>query len=85
MFSSASLLVFGTKLIPILRVGVWEAAKWVAKVRDKTCPDCSRSVILKTNMAGGHFGEGGRYAHCEETAYDYAFLIKLAGTSQGEK
>ncbi|KAB2614264.1 prolyl endopeptidase-like [Pyrus ussuriensis x Pyrus communis] len=42
------------------RVGFWEAAKWVAKVRESTCPRCSRSVILKTNMAGGHFGEGGR-------------------------
>ncbi|KAM7265070.1 hypothetical protein ACFE04_002753 [Oxalis oulophora] len=59
------------------RVGVWEAAKWVAKVRDITCGDCSRSVILKTNMDGGHFGEGGRFSHCEETAYDYAFLIKV--------
>ncbi|XP_039059867.1 protease 2 [Hibiscus syriacus] len=61
------------------RVGVWEAAKWVAKVRDGTCALCSRSVILKTNMTGGHFGEGGRYRQCEETAYDYAFLVKVMG------
>ncbi|OMO72167.1 hypothetical protein COLO4_27799 [Corchorus olitorius] len=61
------------------RVGVWEAAKWVAKVRDSTCSSCSRSVILKTNMTGGHFGEGGRYIQCEETAYDYAFLVKAMG------
>lgn len=59
-----------------LRVGVWEAAKWVARVRDSTCSTCSASVILKTNMSGGHFGEGGRYAQCEEAAYDYAFLLK---------
>ncbi|XP_060669574.1 uncharacterized protein LOC107429092 [Ziziphus jujuba] len=58
------------------RVGVWEAAKWVAKIRDKTCSACSGSVILKTNMTGGHFGEGGLYGQCEETAYDYAFLLK---------
>lgn len=61
------------------RVGVWEAAKWVAKVRDRMCSACSHSVILKTNMTGGHFGEGGRYSQCEETAYDYAFLIKVCG------
>ncbi|CAL1395198.1 unnamed protein product [Linum trigynum] len=61
------------------RVGVWEAAKWVAKVRDTTCPNCSRSVILKTNMSGGHFGEGGYYAQCDDTAYEYAFLIKALG------
>ncbi|GLT27536.1 hypothetical protein SLA2020_025230 [Shorea laevis] len=63
------------------RVGVWEAAKWVAKVRDSTCSRCSRSVILKTNMSGGHFGEGGRYIQCEETAHDYAFLVKVMGAN----
>ncbi|GAY64572.1 hypothetical protein CUMW_234540 [Citrus unshiu] len=36
---------------------VWEAAKWVAKVRDRMCSACSHSVILKTNTTGGHFGE----------------------------
>ncbi|KAK8659346.1 hypothetical protein V6N13_029550 [Hibiscus sabdariffa] len=61
------------------RVGVWEAAKWVAKVRDGTCSLCSRCVILKTNMTAGHFGEGGRYSQLEETAYDYAFLAKVMG------
>uniref|UniRef100_F6HGE8 Prolyl endopeptidase n=1 Tax=Vitis vinifera TaxID=29760 RepID=F6HGE8_VITVI len=63
------------------RVGVWEAAKWVAKVRDSTCSSCSSGVILKTNMNGGHFGEGGRHGHCEETAYEYAFLMKVMGIS----
>ncbi|XP_028085498.1 uncharacterized protein LOC114286512 isoform X1 [Camellia sinensis] len=62
------------------RVGVWEAAKWVAKVRDITCSCCSRSVILKTNMSGGHFGEGGRFGQCEETTYEYAFLMKVMGS-----
>ncbi|KAF2282934.1 hypothetical protein GH714_043251 [Hevea brasiliensis] len=61
------------------RVGVWEAAKWVARIRDSTCSSCSCSVILKTNMAGGHFGEGGYHSKCEETAYDYAFLMKVRG------
>ncbi|KAL6573596.1 hypothetical protein OROHE_002055 [Orobanche hederae] len=59
------------------RVGVWEAAKWVAKMRDTTCSQCSSGVILRTNMNGGHFREGGRYMHCWETAYDYAFLMKV--------
>ncbi|CAH2066286.1 unnamed protein product [Thlaspi arvense] len=66
------------------RVGVWEGAKWVAKIRESTCHDCSRGVILRTNMSGGHFGEGGRYAQCEETAYDYAFLIKVMGHHNNE-
>ncbi|KAI4357962.1 hypothetical protein L6164_001874 [Bauhinia variegata] len=61
------------------RVGVWEGAKWVAKVRDSTCSNCSCTVIMKTSMIGGHFGEGGRYGQCDETAYDYAFLMKALG------
>ncbi|KAK8950209.1 hypothetical protein KSP40_PGU013767 [Platanthera guangdongensis] len=61
------------------RVGVWEAAKWVARVREKTCRICSRSIILKTSMIGGHFGEGGRYSHIDDTAFEFAFLIKSMG------
>ncbi|KAL6844833.1 hypothetical protein ACP4OV_025492 [Aristida adscensionis] len=63
----------------MLTVGVWEAAKWVAKVRAITCVSCSRAVILKTNMQSGHFGEGGRFTHCDETAFEYAFLMKALG------
>lgn len=63
------------------RVGVWEAAKWVAKIRDTACSSCSSSVILRTNMNGGHFRDGGRFAHCLETAYEYAFLLKVMGVS----
>lgn len=48
----------------------------MAKIRERTCHACSGSVILKTNMSGGHFGEGGRYGQCEEAAYEYAFLLK---------
>ncbi|KAJ3677527.1 hypothetical protein LUZ60_003251 [Juncus effusus] len=58
------------------RVGVWEAAKYVAKAREITCNLCSNNILLKTNMISGHFGEGGRFLQCEETAFDYAFLIK---------
>ncbi|KAK6931380.1 Peptidase S9, prolyl oligopeptidase, catalytic domain [Dillenia turbinata] len=61
------------------RVGVWEPAKWVAKVRDSTCSSCSHSVILKTKMTGGHFSEGGRFGQCKEAAFDYAFLLKSLG------
>ncbi|KAI3719320.1 hypothetical protein L6452_20217 [Arctium lappa] len=59
------------------RVGVWEAAKYVARIRETTCSNCSPLVILKTNMSGGHFGEGGRSGQCEELAYEYAFLMKV--------
>ncbi|CAN4122009.1 unnamed protein product [Withania somnifera] len=68
-------------VIADVRVGVWEAAKWVAKIRDKTCNWCSFSVILHTNMSGGHFGESGRFGQCEEAAYEYSFLMKVLGES----
>lgn len=64
------------------RVGVWEAAKWVAKIREDTCTSCSRAVILKTEMNGGHFGEGGRFGQSEEKAYEYVFLMKVMGLLQ---
>ncbi|XP_071708960.1 uncharacterized protein [Rutidosis leptorrhynchoides] len=66
------------------RVGVWEAAKYVARIRENTCLSCCRSVILKTNMSGGHFGEGGRSGQCEELAFEYAFLMKVMGQSDGK-
>ncbi|GAB2280158.1 hypothetical protein Dimus_014795 [Dionaea muscipula] len=63
------------------RVGIWEAAKWVAKVRENTCKNCSSAVVLKTEMTGGHFAEGGRFGQCSDTSYDYAFLMKVLGFS----
>jgi protease II len=36
-------------------------------------------------MTGGHFGEGGCYSQCEETAYEYAFLMKTIGNVNGNK
>lgn len=52
----------------------------MARVRDVACSTCSSSVILRSNMSGGHFGEGGRFGHCEEIAHEYAFLLKALGT-----
>lgn len=67
------------------RVGVWEAAKWVARVRDTTCQECCKSIILNTDMHGGHFKEGGRFTHCMDMAYEYAFLIKVMSLSNSVK
>ncbi|GJX74861.1 protease 2 [Tanacetum coccineum] len=64
------------------RVGVWEAAKYVSRIRESTYSKCSRSIILKTNMARGHFGKGGRSGKCEELAYKYAFLMKVMGEAK---
>ncbi|KAL8157380.1 hypothetical protein AgCh_002179 [Apium graveolens] len=62
-----------------LRVQVWQPAKWVAKVRENACSECSKAVILKTNMKCGHFGEPWDFTERRETAYKYAFLVKAMG------
>lgn len=59
------------------QVQYWEPAKWVARLRAlKT--DQNR-LLLKTNMDAGHGGASGRYKRYRETAFQYAFLLDLAG------
>jgi len=58
-------------------VQYWEPAKWVAKLR-ATKTDTNR-LLLKTNMGAGHGGASGRYRRYRETAFEYAFLLDLAG------
>jgi oligopeptidase B len=55
------------------RVGYWEPAKWVAKLR-ATKTD-SNTLLLKTNMGSGHGGSSGRYDYLKEMAFRYAFIL----------
>ena len=41
------------------RVTYWEPAKYVARLRATRTDD--NPLLLKTNMASGHFGQSGRY------------------------
>jgi oligopeptidase B len=59
------------------QVQYWEPAKWVAKLRAMKT-DRNR-LLLKTNMEAGHGGASGRYRAWRETAFEYAFLLDLAG------
>ena len=59
------------------QVQYWEPAKWVAKLRAlKT--DHNR-LLLKTDLEAGHGGKSGRYERYRDTAFEYAFLLDLAG------
>lgn len=57
------------------RVGYWEAAKWVARLRDHKQDD--NLLMLKTNMDAGHQGASGRFDYLKEVADDIIFVSKM--------
>jgi oligopeptidase B len=57
-----------------------EPAKWTAKLRAMKT-DTNR-LILKTNMEAGHAGASGRYKRWRDVAFEYAFLLDLAGVKE---
>jgi oligopeptidase B len=59
------------------QVQYWEPAKWVAKMRAYKTDD--NMLILKTQMQAGHGGVSGRYKQYKEYAFQYAFILDLAG------
>ncbi|HEX7320290.1 MAG TPA: S9 family peptidase [bacterium] len=57
------------------RVGYWEPAKWVARLRAQKSG--TNLLLFKTNMGAGHSGVSGRYERFRERAYEFAFIISL--------
>lgn len=67
--------LFVTAGISDPRVGYWEAAKWVAKIRDvKTDQNI---ILLKTNMDSGHQGASGRFEYLKEAADEIVFILTI--------
>jgi len=58
------------------RVGFWEPAKWVAKLR---AANPENRVLLKCELGAGHSGPSGRYDAWKEEALVFAFLLDALG------
>jgi oligopeptidase B len=61
-------------------VQYFEPAKWVAKLRALKTDD--NVLLLRTKMEAGHGGVSGRYRQYRETAFQYAFMLDLAGIDE---
>ena len=59
------------------RVGYWEPAKWVARLRKLKTDD--NTLVFKTNMGAGHFGASGRFNQLRELAECYSFILSKFG------
>merc|ERR1711976_967373 len=53
------------------RVGYWEPAKWVQKLREMGAND----VVFKCELGSGHFSKSGRFDILKEKAVELAFII----------
>jgi oligopeptidase B len=58
------------------RVGFWEPAKWVAKLR---AANPANRVLLKTELGAGHGGPSGRYDAWRDEAFVHAFVLDALG------
>lgn len=72
--------VLATTAVSDDRVGYWEPAKWIAKLR--ACSTSGRPMMLHTEMSGGHHGAAGRYDELAQFARLYAFAIWALRTRQ---
>jgi oligopeptidase B len=61
------------------RVGYWEPAKWVAKLRSVGAGRPGRPLLLRTELGAGHQGSTGRYDRWRDEARVQAFVLTQVG------
>ena len=75
--------IFATSGLSDYRVGYYEAAKWIARIRAGIVAAKTEApggladeplVVFETNMAAGHAGASGRFDRLKEVSRDVAFL-----------
>jgi len=59
------------------RVGYWEPAKWVAKLRSVGAGSPDRPLLLRTELGAGHQGSSGRYDAWRDEARVQAFILSV--------
>ena len=62
------------------RVGYFEPAKWVARLREKKKDD--NILVLKTYMEAGHYGSSGRMNQLKQEAERMAFILDKVMTDK---
>ncbi len=68
------------------RVGFWEPAKWVAKLRSVGAGASGRPVVLlRTELGSGHRGSTGRYDAWRDEARIQAFILTQVGLGQAAR
>ena len=60
------------------RVGFWEPAKWVARLR---AANPANRVLLRVELDAGHGGPSGRYEAWRDEAFVLAFVLDAVGIS----
>jgi len=61
------------------RVGFWEPAKWVAKLR---ATNADNRVLLKCELGAGHAGPSGRYDAWRDEAFVFSFILDALGLGE---
>ena len=61
------------------RVGYWEPAKWVAKLRSVGAGEDRKPLMLRTELGAGHRGSTGRYDAWRDEARVQAFMLWQMG------